>query len=203
MELKENTSLKKRKYNMVFEDNYYQDGSHKRPIYRIVADDDFVLQTGEVVKKGDRGGLIELEYNLSQEGNCWVKEGLVCGLAKVKDSALVMQDFSSKNELGPLVTDTAVVEGYARIIGGLVTDKSVVRGNCEVRGYLAGKTVLDGNIVVGKDAFVSNAILSGNHKIAKNKRIVGQNAANRLMGKKSVLSKFVKKDKEENTLGKE
>ncbi len=36
------------------------------------------------VTKGDFGGWIQEEYNLSHEGNCWVAdEAIVCGNAKV------------------------------------------------------------------------------------------------------------------------
>ena len=42
------------------------------------------------VKKGDLGGWIEKENNLSQEGNCWVSgDAKVYGNAKVSDNAIV------------------------------------------------------------------------------------------------------------------
>ncbi|MBA5724608.1 hypothetical protein H0G72_05725, partial [Liberibacter sp. Z1] len=59
------------------------------------------------VKKGDEGGCIESEANLSQKGNCWVgKTGIVYGkTTKVKDDALVEG----------YVHDGAVVGGKVRI----------------------------------------------------------------------------------------
>lgn len=48
-------------------------------LYRVVALKDF-----GTVKKGDVGGWIEGEQNLSQEGNCWVfDDALVFGDAEV------------------------------------------------------------------------------------------------------------------------
>ena len=42
------------------------------------------------VKKGDFGGLIESENNLSHEGNCWVfVRARVSGDARVYDDAVV------------------------------------------------------------------------------------------------------------------
>jgi carbonic anhydrase/acetyltransferase-like protein (isoleucine patch superfamily) len=54
-------------------------------LYRVVALIDF----GNV-KKGDVGGWVESEFNLSHEGNCWVSENAwVFGNAKVFDDAIV------------------------------------------------------------------------------------------------------------------
>ena len=53
-----------------------------RTLYRIEALRDFGY-----VKKGDKGGFIEKEDNLSQNGNCWVY-----GNAKVYDDAVIYDD---------------------------------------------------------------------------------------------------------------
>ena len=50
-----------------------------KTLYRIEALKDFAN-----VKKGDKGGYVEKEDNLSQEGDCWISDN-----AKVFDSALV------------------------------------------------------------------------------------------------------------------
>ena len=64
-------------------------------LYRIEALKDF-----SDVKKGDKGGFLEKEYNLSQEDNCWVY-----GNAKVYDDAVVC--------------DNAEVYGNAVICGNM------------------------------------------------------------------------------------
>ena len=57
-------------------------------IHRIRALKDFAD-----VKKGDLGGWIEKEENLSQEGNCWIDDNArVSGDAKVFDDAWVFGD---------------------------------------------------------------------------------------------------------------
>ncbi len=76
-----------------------------RTLHRIVALRDFGS-----VKKGDKGGWIEKEDNLSHEGNCWVY-----GYAKVYDNAEVC--------------DEAVVYGYAKVY-----DNVKVCGNAKVCG---------------------------------------------------------------------
>ena len=73
----ENKKYKLRK-DLVIEYGYYT-------LYRIEALNDF-----SNVKKGDLGGFIESEDNLSQEGDCWVYDkAKVFGKAKVYDNAII------------------------------------------------------------------------------------------------------------------
>ena len=56
-------------------------------LLRIIALKDF-----SDVKKGDRGGLIKSEYNLSQKGDCWVYDNArVYGNAVISDNAKVSE----------------------------------------------------------------------------------------------------------------
>lgn len=59
-----------------------------KTIYRIEALKDF----GDV-KKGDLGGWVEKENNLSQEGNCWVYDN-----ACVYDNAIVTNNATVRDE---------------------------------------------------------------------------------------------------------
>lgn len=55
-----------------------------RTLYRIRACKDFETINGTMVQKGDLGGFIEKEDNLSQEGRSWVGDNAkVCGNAEV------------------------------------------------------------------------------------------------------------------------
>lgn len=69
-----------------------------------------------MVKKGDKGGFIESEYNLSQEDYCWVYgnakvygEAKICGTAKVYDNAAVCGEAE--------VYGNAAVFGNAKVCG--------------------------------------------------------------------------------------
>ena len=78
-----------------------------RTLYRIEAVKEFAD-----VKKGDKGGWVESEDNLSQDGNCWIYDN-----AKVYD-------------------DDARVMGNAFISGEAeVYDDAKVYGNAKVYGY--------------------------------------------------------------------
>ena len=80
------------------------------------------------VKKGELGGYIYSEKNLSHYGTCWVSDNaqvrdnaFVGGSAQVRDSAIVC-DFAIVRDLAT-VSDIAVVGGYA-----IVDDDSRVSG---------------------------------------------------------------------------
>ena len=76
-----------------------------RTLYRIESIRDFGL-----IKKGQKGGFIESEYNLSHEGDSWVYDD-----AKVYGNAEV---FGNANVSGnAMVSGNAKVSGNAYIIG--------------------------------------------------------------------------------------
>lgn len=96
----------KKKYRLLKNDTITVDG---RILYRIEALRDFAY-----VNKGDKGGYVESEDNLSHVGNCWVFDK-----ACVSDNALVRDD--------ALVYDDARVLGNARVLG-----KTCVLGNAKI-----------------------------------------------------------------------
>src|SRR5574344_1011624 len=78
------------------------------------------------VKAGDKGGFIESEENLSQEGNCWVGDD-----AQVSGNARVSEDAR--------VSDKAWVSGNAHVYGNAqvfsnarVHGIALVHGNAQV-----------------------------------------------------------------------
>ena len=87
-----------------------------KPMYRIRALKDF-----SNVKKGDLGGYVESEENLSQEGNCWIYDGSIVGL-------------------GAKVVEDAVVKGYSNVIehsrisnNAIVEKDSVIKGGSSIK----------------------------------------------------------------------
>ena len=104
------------------------------------------------VNKGDLGGWIEKESNLSQEGNSWVCENaVVCENARVSGNSWV----SGKAR----VYGDAVVSGDAWVFGNaVVCENARVYENARV----SGKARVYGDAVVSGDAWVY-----GNAKIEK------------------------------------
>lgn len=137
-----------------------------KPLLRLVAVKQFGLVTGSKVKVGEQGGLVEGEWNLSQQGDCWVgKSAVVCDDARVVDYAIV-----SGNSI---VSTNAVVSELARVEGQcVVTGYSVVRGSAVLSGEvhvwetatIEGCARLIGSKIVVSDAarIGGSAVLRGN-----------------------------------------
>ena len=114
-------------------------------LYRIEALKDFAN-----VKKGDKGGYIENENNLSQEGDCWIygntrvsDKAIVCGNAKVFGDAIVC--------------DNATVYGNAKVYNSaVICDNAVVYDDAEVSGdaQVYDNAIVSGNVLVYDDAKV-------------------------------------------------
>lgn len=80
------------------------------------------------VKKGDLGGFIEKEENLSHYNDSWVYDNaFVCGNSRVFDNARVCGD--AKVYDGALIYDSALIYGNARIF-----DSAQVYGHAKVCG---------------------------------------------------------------------
>lgn len=100
--------MEDKKYK-ILETRDYPFITHTGKLYRIIALKDF-----SDVKKGDLGGYIEKEENLSQTGDAWVYDNamvlgsaVVMGNAKVRDFACVYDS--------AYIGDNAVVERHARV----------------------------------------------------------------------------------------
>lgn len=150
-------------------------------LYRIRALKNFECPVKEdslfsnYINKGDLGGYIEKEENLSHEGGCWVfHKARVYGNAQVLENARL---YNLANVFG-----NAIVKGYARLLGSAyVYGDAVISDHSELDGYVSvgdtsklsgslsirdncqvhGESVLDGDISLGGSVLVSNAKLIG------------------------------------------
>ena len=94
------------------------------------------------VRKGDKGGWIEKEANLSQGGNAWVT-----GDARVTGDAWVFRN--ARVDGHAWVTGDAVVSGHAWVTGNAwVTGDAVVSGHAWVTGnaWVTGDARIDKKI---------------------------------------------------------
>ena len=134
-----------------------------KPLYRIEALKDF----GNV-NKGDKGGYVQSEENLSQEEDCWISDN-----AKVFDSAVVYNNakvFDNAYVCGNAkVYCKAEVCGNAKVYcDAIVYGKAEVCGNAKVFGKaeVCGNAVVCDKVRVFDDAFVyDNAIVCGNAQV--------------------------------------
>ena len=92
-------------------------------VYRIEALRDF-----DSIKKGELGGWIEKETNLSQRGTCWVyNEAAVFQDAMIADSAMIG---GHANVYGYAhVLDNAIVTGHSRVYDNAFLENDVIITN--------------------------------------------------------------------------
>lgn len=114
-------------------------------LYQIEALKDFCN-----VRKGDLGGWIEKEENLSQDGKCWVSDNAqVFGNTRVSCNAIVYEN--------------ACVYGNAKVYDNVeVSGIAKVYGNSWVYGYAS---------VYGNAKVYGNTKVSGNAKVYGNARV--------------------------------
>ena len=128
-----------------------------RTLYQIEA-----LEYFGSVSKGDCGGFIEREKNLSQDGLCWVY-----GNAHVYGNALVYGDAR--------VYGNALVYGNARVYDDAqVCGDALVYGNAQVCGnaHVYGNTQVYGDArVYGNAQVYGNAHVYGNARVSKSQKI--------------------------------
>ena len=116
-------------------------------MYRIVSLRDFSR-----VKKGDKGGLVQSEDNLSHEGDCWVSgNAVIYGNAIIEGHAAVFGNArisgNARVEDGVRVSGEAVLAGNA-----LATKKVITFGNA----FCYKITVSDKHIRIGCKQFLKS-----------------------------------------------
>ena len=123
------------------------------------------------VYKGDKGGFVESEENLSQEGDCWVYDNAkVYDNARVFDNAKVYCDVSIYGNAGiygdAIIYDRAGVYGNARVFDkAIVYDNAEVYDNVEVyddaevgdNARVCGDAIIYGKVVIRGDAKIESA----------------------------------------------
>ena len=162
--------MEEKKYELLMDDtiNIYRN-CYRRTLYRIRALRDF-----GIVKKGDLGGYIEKESNLSHYGNCWIS-----GNAKVYDNAKVLGNaqvlFDAQVYENAEVCGDARLYGAAQVYGNawvygnaVLTYDTHVFGNAQVcwHASVCGKAKVYGNAwVFGHATIYDNAQVYGDTKI--------------------------------------
>lgn len=108
----------------------------KTPIYRIIACRDIMTNNG-LVKKGELGGYVSSEKNLSQEGSCWIF-----------DNAKVIKDSS--------VSGNAIVAGNSIIVDSAIYDSAIVKIKT---GTIKNSVIHDNALIDSKEVFIENSTI--------------------------------------------
>lgn len=122
-------------------------------LYRIVALRDI---PEKMVKKGDIGGYVESEANLSHEGSCWISKGSrVFGNARVEEDAWVRKGCSVKDE--------AILSGHANILDTIIIGQVRLSGLSEIiRSQILGSSVIEEHAVIYKSYLKNVSCFSDN-----------------------------------------
>ena len=116
-------------------------------LYRVKALKDFGY-----VKKGDIGGYVQNEHNLSHQGYCWAY-----GNAKIYGEARIYGNAQ--------VSNCAVIDGNAKIYGNAqVSDCAVIDGNAQIHGdsEVWGYAIIRDNALIYGDSVINgNAFIGG------------------------------------------
>ena len=166
--------MSKRKYEILTEEEHQLVFDGKRRLHRIRALRDITDDvTGKVmVKKGELGGYIQHEGNLSQDESSWISgEAKAYGNARVSGSARL--------------EDHAILLGNARLYGDArACEHACIMENVNVRGHV----VVKGNAVI----FGHRVDLFGDEVIGGNSRVHDYNV---LSGKPSLQEMLRKEQK--------
>lgn len=130
-------------------------------VYRIYAAKEFTTTVGTCVKPGSRGGWVESEKNLSQDGVCWIAdEACVYGNALVRDNALVSNNASVFGNAivreSAVVYDDAAIYGDSEVCGvAHVFEHARVCGKVSLSSGedVRGTTVVDRDVLLDVDNF--------------------------------------------------
>ena len=148
-----------------------------RTLHRIKALKDF-----NDVKKGDLGGFIEKEDNLSHKGNCWIYDNAhVCDNTHIYDNARVYDNtyiFGNACVCGDAyVYGNACIYGNVHISGNVcVYNKARVCGNVSIcdNVHVYDKACVSGNAFVCNNVHVyDDACVSGYAHVSGNVHIFG------------------------------
>lgn len=137
-------------------------------LYRIRALRDFTCPfklnpDGEIldttlIKKGQLGGWVEKEENLSHEGGCWIfEDGEVRDNARVEDNARIVGR--------SLVKENAIVKGYSYLrSSAYVYGNAVLDGCTQLKGFasIGGNTTTNGYVCFNDNCqVIGNSVLNG------------------------------------------
>ena len=146
-----------------------------KTLYRIEALKDF-----SNVKKGDRGGFIEKEENLSHLGDAWVY-----GNAKVLDNAVVsgmaqIYDYAKIFEC-TIISGHAQIYGRSHVLGhARVYDMVQIYGDSIVKNYakiydeatICGYSIICDHVIVRNNAIIKDVKISGEITISHDAKIL-------------------------------
>ena len=145
--------------------------------YRIIALKDF-----SDVKKGDKGGYILKEENLSQYGDCWLYDNAVATDNSIVSHNAKMYGTSSVNDNGRVLGFAKIYSESKIYENGIVTDYAELFDSSHVSGYatiygnskrkgisyvsdfvnVCGKSIIENKARISGNSYIEDAIIGDN-----------------------------------------
>ena len=136
-------------------------------LYRIEAVKNFETIFG-MVHAGDKGGFIQEEKNLEQDGNCWIfDDAKVYFGGVVKDNACIKDNASVSN--GAIVEKSAKMFNNSSAVNSKVTDNAMLKD----RAIVMIESVISDNVVIGGLAELEECSIGGSCKIGGDANMEG------------------------------
>ena len=125
-------------------------------LYRIEALKDFGC-----VKKGDKGGFVQSEKNLSQLENCWIfDDSKAIGNSHVYQNAVLLSN--------SIICDNAFATGFSWIFGhSIVCEKATITHNARIyfNSFICGNSYVSGNAMLTESRVDGVSEVTGNAEI--------------------------------------
>lgn len=125
-------------------------------LYRIEALKDFGC-----VMKGDKGGFVQSEKNLSQLENCWIfDDSKAIGNSHVYQNAVLLSN--------SIICDNAFATGFSWIFGhSIVCEKATITHNARIyfNSFICGNSYVSGNAMLTESRVDGVSEVTGNAEI--------------------------------------
>lgn len=95
------------------------------------------------IKKGELGGWIETEENLSHEGTCWLANGVICGRSTVTGDVLI--GTPEADETACIIRGSSHIEGTGDF-NDVVIDNSILKGHISSFGTSFDMSYVEGKV---------------------------------------------------------
>lgn len=152
---------------------------YNKNLYRIRSLYDFMAGNGRSVKKGDLGGYVQSENNLSQSGKCWIfDDAKAFDNAIIRDNSTISDQAESYNNA--IICDSADILDYSSVHGNaiicnsarifshsIVFDSAIIGGNSRI----CDSIIHDDAIICTSPGLCDNSEIYGNAKIIGNTQI--------------------------------
>ncbi len=154
-----------------------------KKLFRIRA----LKNIGNNVKKGDLGGFVESENNLSQKGDCWIfnlakayDNAMIYGEAEIYDSAEIfgsaMVHDLAKVYDHAMIFGEAEIYGEAKIYNSMVCNSAKVYGKaiiCNLAMVYGNAQIFDLAKVSGKAMVYGEAMVFGKARVSDEAKVCG------------------------------